>query len=44
MGPYGSQNFKTLLLLEIEAESFQTSDFFFQLIVLTKLRLGFLQF
>ncbi len=24
MGPYGSQNFKTLLLLQIAAESFQT--------------------
>ena len=24
MGPYGSQNFKTLSLLQIEAESFQT--------------------
>ncbi len=24
MGPYGSENFKTLLLLQIAAESFQT--------------------
>ncbi len=24
MGPYGSKNFKTLLLLQIAAESFQT--------------------
>ncbi len=24
MGPYGSNNFKTLLLLQIAAESFQT--------------------
>ena len=25
MGPYGSQNFKTVLILYIAAESFQTS-------------------
>ena len=43
MGPYGSQNFKTLLLLPISAESFQ---FFseFSSIGPDKTTLGFLQF
>ncbi len=39
MVPYGSESFKPLLLLLIAAESF-----YFFLLVLTKLRLGFLNF
>ncbi len=44
MGPYGSENFKTLLLLQITAESFQTVPEFSSHMVLTKLHLGFLKF
>ena len=44
MGPYGSENFKTLLLLQIVVESFQTFPEFSSQMVVTKLRLGFLKF
>ena len=40
IGPYGSQNFKVLLLLQIAAECFQTLPGFFSMV----LRLGFLKF
>ncbi len=42
MGPHGSENFNTLLLY-ITAESFQTFPEIYPM-VLTKLRLGFLNF
>ena len=43
MGPYGSQNFKAVFLLQIAAQRFETTPDFFS-IVLTKLRLEFLKF
>ncbi len=43
MGPYGSKNFKTLLLLQIAAESFQTFPEFSSQWSSQKLRLGFLK-
>ncbi len=44
MGLYGSDNFKTLLLLQIAAKSFQTSLEIFLPAILTKLHSGFLKF
>ncbi len=44
MEPYRSENFKTLLPLQIAAKVFKLNFLNFFLVVLTKLRLGFLKF
>ena len=44
MGPYGSENFKTLFVLQVATESFQTFLEFLFLMVLAKPRLEFSKF